>query len=191
MGAATFWVEAEGFNPQEAFKAAVENAQYTKGHGGYTGTIAEKHSFRDIRVPQGEDPRKHAQALMDKDDRRISDKWGPAGCVLVEQGSGPKKPKQCKVHNKTKSGRKQWDTVYQLVTFDWDKTRDIIVAEEDTKTQAIKTARQHALAMDAKIRVVIAKKLTSHDKVEAVVEPKPLKHPPKPNTYLFFGWAPE
>jgi hypothetical protein len=85
MGAQTFMSRAVGKTAREAFDAAVAEAQYDYGHRGYTGTIAEKDSFRMIDVPDGESPSEFACRLMDEDDERIRDKWGPAGCVEVER----------------------------------------------------------------------------------------------------------
>jgi hypothetical protein len=45
MGATTFTDAQVGTTADEAFRAAVRGAQYEYGHGGYTGTIAEKSSF--------------------------------------------------------------------------------------------------------------------------------------------------
>jgi hypothetical protein len=51
MGADPFTVVAFGGTAQDAFRAAVEDAAFWHGHGGYTGTIAEKDSFRTFEVP--------------------------------------------------------------------------------------------------------------------------------------------
>ena len=88
MGAEQFITTSSGRSPQEAFNRAVEEAAYECGHGGYTGTIAEKESFVLIDVPEGESPQKFANRLMDEDDPRIDDKWGPAGAVVL---TGPDK----------------------------------------------------------------------------------------------------
>ncbi len=45
MGAEEFFTVEFGRTPEEAFDKAVADAQYYYGHGGYTGTIAEKNSF--------------------------------------------------------------------------------------------------------------------------------------------------
>ena len=42
MGACSFSSEASGPDYQAAFRAARAHAQHMSGHGGYTGTIAEK-----------------------------------------------------------------------------------------------------------------------------------------------------
>ena len=86
MGGCDFGTKAKGRSAQDAFNTAVEEARYESGHGGYTGTIAEKHTFTLISVPEGQDPVAFAHGLVDKDDNRVSDKWGPAGCVKVKEG---------------------------------------------------------------------------------------------------------
>jgi len=45
MGATTFSTYGLGRTPEEAFRQAVERAQWEYGHGGYTGTIAEKSHY--------------------------------------------------------------------------------------------------------------------------------------------------
>lgn len=81
MGACTFSTVASGKTAEEAFRAARERAQYEHGHGGYTGTIAEKSQFTVINCPDGTNPSAYASALIDDGDPRIDDKWGPAGCI--------------------------------------------------------------------------------------------------------------
>lgn len=83
MGAETFIERARGKTAQAAFEAVSEQAAYEHGHGGYTGTIAEKSSFVMIQLPEGKDAEEYAEELIDDDDERISDKWGPAGCIQI------------------------------------------------------------------------------------------------------------
>lgn len=83
MGAQTFIEEAVGKTAKGAFQAAVDAAAYEVGHGGYTGTIAEKHEFRVIPIAPGQDPHEVARTLLDNDDPRVRDKWGPAGCIAL------------------------------------------------------------------------------------------------------------
>lgn len=49
MGSTTFYTLAHGKTPNDAFRAAREQACYEHGHGGYSGTIAEKDGFTVIR----------------------------------------------------------------------------------------------------------------------------------------------
>ena len=45
MGAINFMTTAKGRTAQEAFRAAREDALHWEGHGGYTGSVAEKHDI--------------------------------------------------------------------------------------------------------------------------------------------------
>ena len=86
MGAEVFYQEGEGATAQEAFKSAYEAACYDFGHRGYTGSMAEKDSFVEIELPEGKDPSDYAEELINNDDERVDDKWGPAGCLKMEEG---------------------------------------------------------------------------------------------------------
>jgi hypothetical protein len=93
MGAETFSQVAHGKTAQDAFNTAQEQARYDYGHAGYTGTIAEKCDFIMLKVSpekleelkakpycyydySGDDP------LWEK----VDDKWGPAGCIDLQDG---------------------------------------------------------------------------------------------------------
>lgn len=141
MGASTFYSKAKGKDAAEAFRHAVDAARYEHGHGGYTGTVAEKSDFvvitdtkkqvletlrgrlavrireerenkaarrrgdfpphdewpsvdamkaaiRDLRKSQRVDTVAVAiaRALIDSNDPRVSEKWGPAGAVRMGRG---------------------------------------------------------------------------------------------------------
>lgn len=90
MGAYDFTTYATGKNVEDAFANARCDAQWEHGHGGYTGTIAEKNEFTIIQEePLPEDAaRALIDQLMAKSDERIADKWGPAGAVPVAGASG-------------------------------------------------------------------------------------------------------
>ena len=92
MGAAQFSVFRKASTPLTAddpwsqadaiFQRAVDDARHEHGHGGYTGTIAEKDSFvqADVAVSRAE-----ARGLMEElwDNEDYTDKWGPAGALAV------------------------------------------------------------------------------------------------------------
>lgn len=86
MGATDFYTRASGASAQEAFRAAREEAQHEHGHGGYSGTIAEKSEFVTIPLPEGIEASAYAEMLIDKQDKRVWDKWGPAGCFDLGGG---------------------------------------------------------------------------------------------------------
>jgi len=91
MGANTFYHPASGKNAKKAFIAATKEAAYNYGHSGYTGSIAEKESFIMIseKVFESYDEAcKLAYKLIDEDDERLDDKWGPAGCLKYKDRTG-------------------------------------------------------------------------------------------------------
>jgi hypothetical protein len=81
MGSETFYVRVKNRSAQRAFNEAVKTAQHKFGHGGYTGTIAEKTSFVLLKVPANTTLRDYIDELWDSDNSPIADKWGPAGCI--------------------------------------------------------------------------------------------------------------
>lgn len=85
MGATTFMTRSEGSTVKEAFNLAIMLAREDHGNDGYTGTIAEKQSFVMISAPEGIDPFVYANKLLDEDDPRVYEKWGPAGCIRLSQ----------------------------------------------------------------------------------------------------------
>jgi len=88
MGACDFVVVVRGKNAKDAFSEAVQEARYMNGHGGYTGTIAEKGEFVMVGTTATEaDAYTRSQELLGANDSRISDKWGPAGCITIVDGS--------------------------------------------------------------------------------------------------------
>jgi hypothetical protein len=86
MGAQDYEVVVTGKTAKEAFGKAVEEARYYYGHRGYTGSIAEKSEFVLINVPEGRNPQEYARELVNNEDERIADKWGPSGCIEIEPG---------------------------------------------------------------------------------------------------------
>lgn len=86
MGAQTFATVAKGKTAQKAFDHARDEAAWEHGHGGYTGTIAEKSNFVMIPAVEGEKPMDTAERLIDEGDPRVDDKWGPAGCIDCGDG---------------------------------------------------------------------------------------------------------
>jgi len=56
MGAELFRTRATGETLADAFEAARAQARFENGHGGYTGTIAEKNDVLEVAVPGGIEP---------------------------------------------------------------------------------------------------------------------------------------
>lgn len=84
MGAADFTQSFDHPDVHSAFREAHGEAAFEHGHGGYSGTLAEKGEYVVIREA-GKLSKQGAYALanrlMEADDQRIDDKWGPAGAI--------------------------------------------------------------------------------------------------------------
>jgi hypothetical protein len=94
MGACDFTSHATGATADEAFDKAHSAAQYDSGHGGYTGTIAEKSGFVMFNLPEGVTTNEQIEKWIGDayDDEGplgeiYSDKWGPAAAVKLPDGS--------------------------------------------------------------------------------------------------------
>ena len=85
MGASEFVTVSKGKDAKTAFAAAKQNARYDYGHRGYTGTVAEKQDLVMMgRASSEAEAEKMARTFLYEGDKRIDDKWGPAGCIEVE-----------------------------------------------------------------------------------------------------------
>lgn len=89
MGATPFYAVSTEADLKTAFTTAREEAKYEYGHGGYTGSIAEKPSAVIISrqpVTQAEAV-EMADQMINDGDLRIVDKWGPAGAIALSRGT--------------------------------------------------------------------------------------------------------
>lgn len=85
MGASTFMNVGEGKTAKDAFRALVERSRCEDG-ASYSGCVGTKSSFVMISCPDGKNPRELAEELIEGGDRRVADKYGPAGCLKLEEG---------------------------------------------------------------------------------------------------------
>lgn len=90
MGADQFEATSHGTDVADAFRTAREQARWDHGHGGDSGTIAEKDDyvmssstvFADLTAA-----RAHAKQAIDKDE--VAGKWGPASAVEYTDPATP------------------------------------------------------------------------------------------------------
>jgi hypothetical protein len=93
MGACDFFNSASGKTVAEAFRTVTADARYEHGHGGYTGTIAEKHDYKSASstvFDSYDDAIAFANSKMDDDNHWCQDKWGPAAYVAYKSGNETK-----------------------------------------------------------------------------------------------------
>lgn len=65
---------------EQAYRVAYDEAAYESGHGGYTGTIAEKSGF--FMKQLGPVSREAAWPIV-RAEQETQDKWGPAACLAI------------------------------------------------------------------------------------------------------------
>jgi hypothetical protein len=89
VGAWVFEQYADGVDIAVAFAGARRAAADEHGHGGYSGTIAEKDDYVVIthQLMSLDEAHQLARGLIDRQDRRINDKWGPAGAIPVRNST--------------------------------------------------------------------------------------------------------
>jgi hypothetical protein len=90
MGATDFVDSVSAATATLAFERLVREARYQHGHGGYTGTIAEKAEFRIVEPRAGETPGACVDRCLSDSDHWVADKFGPAACL--DTGPDPKTP---------------------------------------------------------------------------------------------------
>ena len=85
-GGATFYNFGRGTNANQIFSELVNSAKHEYGHGGYTGTIAEKDGFKVVASPMTmQQARQKADEMIDQ-----NEKWGPAFAIPVTGKTGEK-----------------------------------------------------------------------------------------------------
>lgn len=195
MGGTTFEHYSWGKTPREAFDAAVEEAAHDHGHGGYTGTIAEKASFVEIPLPDKwkKDPEGYADFLIEDDDARISAKWGPAGCIVVASEDVMEDiPYATTQERYDQKGARKWETFFSVNINEGVMTAQQRVVQTFTsQTEAEKFAKDWVKKNNLSVTIKIGKRLANgkheiikiHPKTKQVKSTTPLKK------YLFFGWA--
>jgi hypothetical protein len=91
VGANWFQTYHDGADVRAAFDDAVREAEWEHGHGGYSGTIAEKRDYVIItgRPVSRDEATRLADDLVERDDPRVADKWGPAGAIPITRATAP------------------------------------------------------------------------------------------------------
>ncbi|WP_345638637.1 hypothetical protein [Rugosimonospora acidiphila] len=166
MGADTFEVYSDGRDVHDAFRTAVDAVAWEHGHGGYTGTIAEKSEFVIItkRAMSYDDATRMADDLLNRDDSRVADKWGPAGAIPV------KKPTR-------------------TVRLDNLPARALTGRPSEHVAEMSRIARDRQLVTDAET-VTKGDRLTSDSfSLTVTKDPAVTAAQTEPDGWLFFGWA--
>lgn len=88
MGAAEFTAVSDNDDVSRAFAELTTEARHEHGHGGYTGTIAEKDTYRVFRIQPHtlEEADQIAYDYLERDTGKFCDKYGPAGAIKLHKG---------------------------------------------------------------------------------------------------------
>lgn len=116
MGAQDFEVIYDAKTWQDAFRTAVDDAYWSYGHAGYTGSICEKPGAYLITRPKGVKASTLQQTIEEAD--RYGDKWYFANETEQKRA----KAKALKAHNKMVSwfGQSDTDVILRLFDDKWD-----------------------------------------------------------------------
>jgi hypothetical protein len=194
MGGTTFETYAYGRTPKEAYEAAVADAIYEYGHQSYSGTIKEKDGYVLIDVPskwKGKED-EYADHLIQESDRRISDKWGPAGCILLESKPMTEEvPYATTQERYDQKGARKWETYFEVISIGNFREEDVLVGTRTSQTEAEKFAKDYVKRNNRSVRIRIGKRLINGDQNIVTIHPKTktVKSKHTMNKYLFFGWA--
>lgn len=98
MGASPFELYSAGADLEQAFRAAYDQAGWEDGHS-YSGTISSKSGVVAIsRTPLPIDAAyARARELMEGDDARACDKWGPACALPVTEATLRRRTRRARV----------------------------------------------------------------------------------------------
>ena len=104
MGATRFMTTAKGKSLDDAFDVATYQARFEYGHGGYTGTIAEKETVMEVRpsmrVPPGTRKTTYLHAV------RLAAEWADLRQDTAEDLKGSR-PRYIKMRKRIAKGVKE------------------------------------------------------------------------------------
>ena len=101
MGAEQFYNKVRGTNASKSFNDEHETSCYENGHGGYSGTLAEKGGYTMSNKPKEidadvwhrmiedfdeDDKEQNNYRELKKDFNVYDDKWGDALCIPTDDG---------------------------------------------------------------------------------------------------------
>ena len=94
MGAMDYMNVGKGKTAREVFDRLTDDAKWERGHGGYTGTIAEKDSYVEFKRPKGMRRATVIKAVRDLGHNRLNGHgpWPTSDAGKAIQAKYPKLP---------------------------------------------------------------------------------------------------
>jgi len=182
MGAQPFNVRSKGKTAQEAYKNAVEDANYEYGHQeGYSGAINSTPGFRDAT-------KKYLTSGLPKYnfiEQRMDDltKHDGAECICISEPKGNKNKVKSQVEHVTAPGTKKWVLKYVALS-----NAKGIIGSFPTKGDAVKAARKYTEESGNSSYVEMRKELEKGSNLTAKITYKKSSNE-KEGEWEFYGWA--
>ena len=151
MGAYDFTNCVEVTDVQKAFDAAHSAAQHEHGHGGYTGSLAEKHGYRVLsRTPLERGEELSAFINIHLED---NDKWGPAFAVpLAKSTIGKPMTKKITLRAKSEEDARRLAVAKVKKSRKGEVHVQIQGVEQTGSTNSLKVTKKRLLTKVPKVR---------------------------------------
>lgn len=182
MGSQSFTSYSRGKDAKDAYKRAVEEAEYEYGHQeGYSGAINSTAGFSDI-TKEFKNSKKSLSQFIDEQMDKLT-KFQGARAICIEEPRGNDNKIKTQVEHVVTSGTKRWVLMY-VIYCHGDR-----VMSAPTKGEAVKLARQysekHQCTTMVNMERVLEKK--DHALVAKITYKKSINE--KEGKWVFFGWA--
>lgn len=182
MGAQQFTVRSKGRSAEEAYRNAVDDANYEYGHQeGYSGAINATPGFRDAT-------KKYMSSGLPKYnfiEKRLDEltKFDGAECICIREPKLNKNKVRSQVEHIVTPGTKKW--VLRYVVYN---NEDQFIASCTTKGEAVKKAREYTEKHQRSTNVCMEKSLEKGNRAVAKITYKKSANEQE-GEWEFYGWA--
>lgn len=181
MGSQSFTSYSRGKDARDAYKRAVEEAEYEYGHQeGYSGAINSTAGFGDI-TKEFKASKKSLNQFIDEQIDKLT-KFDGARCICLEEPIGNTNVTKSQVEHIVTPGTKKW--VLKFVVRGYRG----VVSTHNTKGDAVKAARAYTEKNQESTVVDMEKTLEKGSlQVAKITYKKSSKE--REGRWIFFGWA--
>lgn len=181
MGSQQFTVRSRGRSAKEAYDRAVEEANDEYGHQqGYSGAINATPGFTDVT-------KKYMQSGLPKYnfiEKRLDEltKFQGAECICIREPKVNNNKIKTQVENIVTPGTKKWVLKYAV------QSGSNVVGQYETKTEAVKKARDYTERTQMSTFITMVKELEKTNPIVARITYKKAVNE-QDGEWEFYGWA--
>ena len=189
MGSQSFTVRSKGRSAEEAYRNAVEDANYEYGHQqGYSGAINATPGFRDVTSKYKASGLPLYNFIENRMDQLT--KHQGAECICIQEPKVNKNKIKTQVEHVTSPGTKKWVLKYvTLSNAKWNTDHsDFIIGSFRTKGDAVKAARKNTEESGNSSYVEMRKELEKGSNLTARITYKKSSNEQE-GEWEFYGWA--